>query len=105
VHALVDLVDRGHDDFRRALEVLDDGGYAVSAFGAATGAGRPDVDVTNVLLEPVPGQLAELAGLVADGRLRVPIAAEIALDDVVGALQGARARRERGAVVVTIAAD
>lgn len=102
VDGLIDLVDRGHDGFRDALGVLREGGFAVSAFGSATGSGRPDVDVSNILLEPVPGQLDELAALVADGRLAVPVAGtrELeALEDGLDAPEDAA----RGAQVVRIA--
>ncbi|MEV4421639.1 NADP-dependent oxidoreductase [Patulibacter sp. NPDC049589] len=101
VDALVDLVDRDHDDFKAALGVLHEGGYAVSAFGAATGSGRPDVDVTNVFLEPNPGQLDELARLVADGALRVPVAATLDLA-AIGEDPATWSSGPRGVRVVTV---
>lgn len=103
VDALIDLVDRGHDAFRTALGVLREGGHAVSSSGAATGAGRPDVDIANVLLEPAPGQLAELASLVADGTLTVPVAETVGLDELDRGLEAFRAG-PRGAVVLRVAA-
>ncbi|WP_051472246.1 alcohol dehydrogenase catalytic domain-containing protein [Patulibacter minatonensis] len=102
VDALIDLVDRDHDGFKAALGVLREGGYAVSAFGAATGSGRPDVDVTNVFLEPNPGQLDELAALVASGELPVPVARSVDLDSV-GSVLASGTDDGRGLVVVTVA--
>jgi NADPH:quinone reductase-like Zn-dependent oxidoreductase len=103
VHGLVDLVDRGHDGFKAAIAVLRRGGHAVSAFGAATGSGRPDLDVTNVFLEPVPGQLDELAAMAADGRLVVDVAGVVPLADLAGD-PAARLPDRRGAVVVAVTA-
>lgn len=103
VDALIDLVDRGHDGFKAALGVLREGGRAVSASGAATGSGRPDVDVTNVFLEPGPGQLGELAALVAAGDLRVPVAATVGLDAAPDALDEAEHGAVGGVVVVALA--
>ena len=103
VTALLDLVSRTTTDFAANAAVVVPGGRAASALGAA-GEGVPDgVDVSNLTASPDPVQLEELARLLADGTLRVPIRESYPLEQVGEALAELQARHTQGKLALAIA--
>ncbi|MFI9626875.1 NADP-dependent oxidoreductase [Streptomyces sp. NPDC052042] len=103
VDALVDLVSATPDEFSaRAAPVRVDG-IALSTRGAAAKAALP-AGVTGIdfRLEPTPVLLDVLAAGVAEGVLRVPIDAELRLEEVPRALDRNRAGGARGKTIIAL---
>lgn len=94
VHAILDVVSSAPD-----TSLLKEGGRLASPLGAAgEGPGR-----FNVMAVPSPENLQRLAGLLADGALRVPIAATYPLERAGEALRAPPATHTQGKLGLTIA--
>jgi NADPH:quinone reductase-like Zn-dependent oxidoreductase len=101
IDAVLDLVT-GPGDPNRFADLLRAGGTLVSTNGAADPAllaaqGRTGVNLYN---SPTRQDLEALAGLAADGRIRVRIDAEVALADAPDAVAQARSGQATGKTVI-----
>jgi NADPH:quinone reductase len=95
VDALIDLVSYTPAAFDGALK---DSARVASPLGAAgDGPGR-----TNVMAVPSPENLQRLAGLLADGRLRVPIQATYDLDQAPDALAALGSTHHHGKLAIRV---
>jgi NADPH:quinone reductase-like Zn-dependent oxidoreductase len=93
VDAVLDLATREPD-----ATILRDGGRLASPLGAAgDGAGR-----FNVMAQPTPANLQQLARLLADGTLRVPIQRTFPLEQAGDALQALPGSHTQGKLALTI---
>jgi NADPH2:quinone reductase len=99
VDALADFASRSPDQLNTYAAVVREGGRIASSAGAAgQGPGR-----TNVMAVPAAATLERLAGLLADGTLRVPIQASYPLAQVDQALKTLGGQHTQGKVAITVA--
>jgi NADPH2:quinone reductase len=98
VDALLDLVSSDPEALNAYAAVVRDGGRIASSVGAAgQGPGR-----TNVGALPGRENLERLAGLLADGTLRVPIQASYPLAQVDQALKTLGGQHTQGKLAITL---
>jgi NADPH2:quinone reductase len=98
VDALADFASRSPDQLGTYAAVVREGGRIASSAGAAgEGPGR-----TNVMAVPAATTLERLAGLLADGTLRVPIQASYPLAQVDQALKTLGAQHTQGKLAITL---
>jgi NADPH2:quinone reductase len=98
-HALVDLVSRSPDQLEVYGAVVRDGGRVASSVGAAgEGPGR-----VNARAIPTPETLDRLAGLLADGTLRIPIQTSYPLAQADQALKTLTGQHTQGKLAITLA--
>lgn len=71
-------------------------------FWAAVTALRPGRKARNIMVRPRRSDLEELAGMVADGRVRAVIEKELPLEEIVAAHAHLETNRARGKTVITI---
>ena len=99
VDALADFASRSPDQLGAYAAVVREGGPIASSAGAAgEGLGR-----TNVMAVPAAATLDRLAGLLADGTLRVPIQASYPLAQVDQALKTLGGQHTQGKAAITVA--
>jgi len=99
VNALADFASRSPDQLDAYAAVVRDGGRVASSAGAAgEGPGR-----TNVMAVPAAATLERLAGLLANGTLRVPIQASYPLAQVDQALKTLGGQHTQGKLAITVA--
>jgi NADPH2:quinone reductase len=98
VDALADFASRSPEQLGTYAAVVREGGRIVSSSGAAgEGPGR-----TNVMAVPAAATLERLAGLLADGTLRVPIQASYPLAQVDQALKTLGGQHTQGKLAITL---
>ena len=98
VDAVLDLVSYGPDGFEANAAALKEGGRGASPIGAAgDGPGR-----ANVMATPTPENLSRLAGLLADGTLRVPIQRTYELAQAAEGLQALATTHTQGKLALKI---
>jgi NADPH:quinone reductase len=99
VDALLDLVSQSPDQLNAYAAVVRDDGRIASSVGAAgEGPGR-----SNVAAVPTAEQLERLAGLLADGTLRVPIQAGYPLAQADQALKALSTQHTQGKLAIDVA--
>ncbi len=100
VDALADFASPSSDQLNAYAAVVREGGRIASSAGAAgEGPGR-----TNVMAVPAAATLDRLAGLLADGTLRVPVQASYPLAAQVDqALKALGGQHTQGKVAITVA--
>ncbi|MFF2007604.1 NADP-dependent oxidoreductase [Streptomyces sp. NPDC058195] len=103
VDAVVDLVSTAPDTFAERAAPVRRGGVAVTTRGVAAGAALP-AGVTGIdfRLEPSPVLLDVLAAGAAEGVLRVPVDAELPLENAPQALDRNRTGGARGKTVIVL---
>jgi NADPH2:quinone reductase len=98
VDALADFASRSPEQLNAYAAAVRDGGRIASSAGAAgEGPGR-----TNVMAVPTAATLERLAGLLADGSLRVPIQASYPLDQADQALKTLIGQHTQGKLAITL---
>jgi NADPH2:quinone reductase len=98
VDALADFASRSPDQLDTYAAVVREGGRIASSAGAAgEGPGR-----TNVMAVPAAATLERLAGLLADGTLRVPVQASYPLTQADQALKTLGGQHTQGKVAITV---
>jgi NADPH:quinone reductase len=98
VDALADFASRSPEQLGTYAALVRDGGRIASSAGAAgEGPGR-----TNVMAVPAAATLERLAGLLADGTLRVPIQASYPLAQADQALKTLGGQHTQGKVAITV---
>jgi NADPH:quinone reductase-like Zn-dependent oxidoreductase len=98
VDALIDLVSYTPDALNANAAALKPGGRAASPIGAAgDGPGR-----ANVMAVPSPENLTRLAGLLADGTLRVPVQRTYDLAQAGEGLQALATTHTQGKLALSI---
>jgi NADPH:quinone reductase len=98
VDALADFASRSPEQLGTYAALVRDGGRIASSAGAAgQGPGR-----TNVMAVPAAATLERLAGLLADGTLRVPIQASYPLAQADQALKTLGGQHTQGKVAITV---
>ncbi len=98
VDALADFASRSPEQLNAYAAVVRDGGRIASSSGAVgEGPGR-----TNVMAVPTAATLERLAGLLADGSLRVPIQASYPLDQADQALKTLIGQHTQGKLAITL---
>lgn len=98
VDALADFASRSPDQLDAYAAVVREGGRIASSAGAAgEGPGR-----TNVMAVPAAATLDRLAGLLADGTLRVPIQASYPLAQADQALKDLTGQHTQGKLAITL---
>lgn len=98
VDALADFASRSPEQLGTYAAVVREGGRIASSAGAAgEGPGR-----TNVMAVPAAATLERLAGLLADGTLRVPIQASYPLAQVDQALKTLGGQHTQGKLAITL---
>jgi NADPH2:quinone reductase len=98
VDALADFASRSPDQLNTYAAVVREGGRIASSAGAAgQGPGR-----TNVMAIPTATTLDRLAGLLANGTLRVPIQASYPLAQADQALKALGGQHTQGKLAITI---
>jgi NADPH2:quinone reductase len=98
VDALADFASRSPEELDAYAAVVGDGGRIVSSVGAAgEGPGRGNVGAA-----PTRENLERLAGLLADGTLRVPIQASYPLAQADQALKALTTQHTQGKVAITL---
>jgi NADPH:quinone reductase-like Zn-dependent oxidoreductase len=98
VDALADFASRSPDQLDAYAAVVRDGGRIASSAGAAgEGPGR-----TNVMAVPAAATLERLAGLLADGTLRVPIQASYPMAEADQALKDLGGQHTQGKLAITL---
>lgn len=103
VDALADLASATPEAFGAYAAALRPGGLALSTRGVAATAALPaGVRGLDFRLDPSPVLLEVLAAGAADGILRVPIDAELPLEDAPQALDRSRADGARGKTVIVL---
>jgi NADPH:quinone reductase-like Zn-dependent oxidoreductase len=80
LHAIADTV--GGPTVEKLLSRLEPKGVLGSVVGAPAGAVSHDIVVRTVWAQPAPTQLAELVAAVANGELKIPIAARFPLERI-----------------------
>ncbi|MFK0101165.1 NADP-dependent oxidoreductase [Streptomyces sp. NPDC091040] len=106
IDALADLASADPDAFAAHAAAVRPGGIALSARGAAAGARLPrGVRGVDFRLDPNPVLLDVLAAGAADGILRVPVDAELPLEEAPLALARNRAGGARGKTVIVVHAS
>jgi NADPH:quinone reductase-like Zn-dependent oxidoreductase len=103
VDVVVDPV--GGNTLARSWTVLKPGGIlvAIAEEPPEDKGGRDDVRALFFVVEPSGAQLAELARLVDDGKLRAAVSTTFALGDLREAFAAQQARSHPGKVVITVA--
>jgi NADPH:quinone reductase-like Zn-dependent oxidoreductase len=82
------------------MSVLQDGGRLVTITSDPPASER-GIAVSSLYVRPDAGQLAGLAGLLAEGKLSLPVAEGVGLDDAERALAGVTSGgTSQGAVVI-----
>ncbi|MEU2026532.1 NADP-dependent oxidoreductase [Streptomyces sp. NPDC016469] len=103
IDALADLASAAPDAFAAHAAAVRPGGIALSTRGAAAGARLPEgVRGVDFRLDPSPVLLDVLAAGAADGILRVPVDAELPLEEAPSALARNRAGGARGKTVIAL---
>ncbi|MGZ2359787.1 NADP-dependent oxidoreductase [Streptomyces sp. 372A] len=103
IDALADLASAVPDGFAAHAAAVRPGGIALSTRGAAAGARLPEgVRGVDFRLDPSPVLLDVLAAGAADGILRVPVDAELPLEEAPSALACNRAGGARGKTVIAL---
>ncbi|WP_405937657.1 NADP-dependent oxidoreductase [Streptomyces sp. NBC_00726] len=103
IDALADLASAAPPAFATHAAAVRPGGIALSTRGAAAGARLPEaVRGVDFRLDPSPVLLGVLAAGAADGILRVPVDAELPLEDAPQALSRNRAGGARGKTVIAV---
>jgi NADPH:quinone reductase len=98
VEALADFASRSPEQLGAYAAVVREGGPIASSAGAAgAGPGR-----TNVMAVPAAATLERLAGLLADGTLRVPIQASYPLAQADQALKALASQHTQGKLAITL---
>jgi len=98
VDALADFASRSPDQLGAYAAVVREGGRIASSAGAAgEGPGR-----TNVMAVPAAATLERLAGLLADGTVRVPIQASYPLAQADQALKALGGQHTQGKLAITL---
>jgi NADPH2:quinone reductase len=98
VDALADFASRSPEQLGTYAAVVREGGPIASSAGAAgEGPGR-----TNVMAVPAAATLDRLAGLLADGTLRVPIQASYPLAQVDRAIKTLGGQHTQGKLAITL---
>ena len=98
VDALADFASRSPEQLGTYAAVVREGGRIASSAGAAgDGPGR-----SNVMAVPAAATLDRLAGLLADGTLRVPIQASYPLAQVDQALKTLGGQHTQGKLAITL---
>jgi NADPH:quinone reductase len=98
VDALADFASRSPEQLGTYAAAVREGGRIASSAGAAgEGPGR-----TNVMAVPAAATLDRLAGLLADGTLRVPIQASYPLAQVDQALKTLGGQHTQGKLAITL---
>ena len=98
VDALADFASRSPEQLGAYAAVVREGGRIASSAGAAgEGPGR-----SNVMAVPAAATLDRLAGLLADGTLRVPIQASYPLAQVDQALKTLGGQHTQGKLAITL---
>ncbi len=101
VDAVIDVVNRDRAAFGALTGLIRPGGVAVSVVGGAGEESRiGEVRVANV--SGSASNLAPLGGLVAAGRVRVPVSKTHALGDAAAALRDFRDEHTLGKIVITV---
>jgi len=100
IDAVIDAVSMGGDGFERAVALVRKGGRATSTRGAAQGEEIDGVATANA--NGNPARLPELAGLVADGKVRVTVTRTYRLDDATQALRDLTEQHTVGKLVITV---
>jgi NADPH:quinone reductase-like Zn-dependent oxidoreductase len=95
----------GGDALARSWTVLKPGGIlvAIAEEPPEDKGGRDDVRAVYFVVEPSGAQMAELARLVDDGKLRAAVSTTFALGDLREAFAAQQARTRPGKVVITVA--
>jgi NADPH:quinone reductase-like Zn-dependent oxidoreductase len=103
VDVIVDPV--GGDTLSRSWTVLKPGGIlvAIAEEPPEDKGGRDDVRALYFVVEPSGAQMAELARLVDDGKLRAAVSTTFGLGDLREAFAAQQARSHPGKVVITVA--
>ncbi|MGW2474825.1 NADP-dependent oxidoreductase [Streptomyces sp. NPDC001665] len=103
IDALADLASAAPDAFAAYAAAVRPGGVALSTRGAGAGARLPEgVRGVDFRLDPSPVLLDVLAAGAADGILRVPVDAELPLEEAPSALARNRAGGARGKTVIVL---
>jgi NADPH2:quinone reductase len=98
VDALADFASRSPEQLDAYAAAVREGGRIASSAGAAgEGPGR-----TNVMAVPAAATLERLAGLLADGTLRVPVQASYPLAQVDQALKTLGGQHTQGKLAITL---
>jgi NADPH:quinone reductase len=98
VDALADFASRSPEQLGAYAAVVREGGRIASSAGAAgEGPGR-----TNVMAVPAAATLDRVAGLLADGTVRVPIQASYPLAQADQALEALGGQHTQGKVAITL---
>jgi NADPH:quinone reductase-like Zn-dependent oxidoreductase len=98
VDALADFASRSPDQLDAYAAVVREGGRIASSAGAAgEGPGR-----TNVMAVPAAATLERVAGLLADGTVRVPIQASYPLAQADQAIKALGGQHTQGKVAITL---
>ena len=98
VDALADFASRSPEQLDAYAAAVREGGRIASSAGAAgEGPGR-----TNVMAVPAAATLERLAGLLADGTLRVPVQASYPLAQVDQALKTLSGQHTQGKLAITL---
>jgi len=98
----------GRDLLERSWAVVSRGGTLVTISGEAEDAPSPDrarelgIEAAWFIVSPNPGQLAQLASWVLDGRIKVKIDAVYPLDDAPRVFREAAGRAHAGKTVLKI---
>ncbi|MFD9733773.1 NADP-dependent oxidoreductase [Umezawaea sp. NPDC059074] len=105
VDVVIDLV--GGDNAIRSVGVLKPGGILVAVpsglqEGVAEAAAKAGVRSSAFLVEPDGAALTEIAGLVADGKIKVRIEAVLPLEDAGKAHELGEAGRSTGKIVLSV---
>lgn len=102
VDSLIDLVSFDPETFAATATTLKRGGRAVSP----TNSADPEADgivATNIAAYERPQALAEVAKLIDEGKLRVPIQRTYALEQAADALRDLGASHTQGKLAITVA--
>ena len=101
VDAVIDGVSADGDAFRKVVGIVRTGGRATSTRGAAQSEEIDGVSVANA--NGNPARLAELADLVAGGKLRVAITRTYPLAEAAQALRDLQEQHTLGKLVIAVA--
>ncbi len=101
VDLVLDLV--GGETQQRSWQVLKPGGVMVSTLGEPADADERDAEGIGFLVQPNGRELAEIARLIDEGRVRVTVQETFPLDRVPDAEQRLRDSHVRGKLVIKVA--
>ncbi|MEV5842389.1 NADP-dependent oxidoreductase [Streptomyces sp. NPDC051985] len=104
IDAVLDLVTRPGGDISPLADLLKPGGRLVSTNHATDpdALAAREIHGVNLSNDPSRAELAALADLVAAGKLRITLDAEIRLDDAPAAVARARSGHARGKTVILL---